>query len=63
MDRQPPAHAAESAAAGAAMRATTQLIEAAAAAGRDVALTDVLPQDDYRPRFDAVMSWAVGVEP
>jgi monoamine oxidase len=38
------------------------LIEAAAAAGRDVALTEVLPQDHYRPRFDAVMTWAVGAE-
>jgi monoamine oxidase len=38
------------------------LIDAAAAAGRDVPLTDVLPQDEYRPRFDAVMTWAVGVE-
>jgi monoamine oxidase len=38
------------------------LIAAAANAGRDVALTEVLPQDDYRTRFDAVMTWAVGVE-
>jgi monoamine oxidase len=38
------------------------LIESAVAPGRDVALTEVLPQDDYRPRFDAVMTWAVGVE-
>jgi monoamine oxidase len=27
-----------------------------------VALTEVLPQDDYRTRFDAVMTWAVGAE-
>jgi monoamine oxidase len=38
------------------------LMEAAAAAGRDVALSEILPKDDYRARFDAVMTWAVGVE-
>jgi monoamine oxidase len=38
------------------------LIEAAADAGRDVSLDEVLPRDDYRPRFDAVMTWAVGAE-
>lgn len=38
------------------------LIEAAADAGRDVALSQILPDDAYRPRFDAVMTWAVGVE-
>jgi monoamine oxidase len=38
------------------------LMEAAAAEGRDVALSDILPQDAYRTRFDAVMTWAVGVE-
>jgi monoamine oxidase len=38
------------------------LIEAAAAAGRDVAVSEVLPVDGYRVRFDAVMTWAVGVE-
>jgi monoamine oxidase len=38
------------------------LIDAAAAAGRDVAVSDVLPTDEFRPRFDAVMTWAVGVE-
>jgi len=35
-------------------------IGAAASAGRDVALTEVLPDDAHRPRFDAVMTWAVG---
>ncbi len=39
------------------------LIETAARAGRDVAVADVIPQDDFRTRFDAVMGWAVGVEP
>jgi monoamine oxidase len=38
------------------------LIEAAASAGRDVAVSDVLPHDAYRVRFDAVMTWAVSVE-
>jgi monoamine oxidase len=38
------------------------LIDAAAAAGRDVPVASILPQDEYRPRFDAVMTWAVGVE-
>ncbi len=39
-----------------------RIIEEAAEAGRDVAVADVLPHDEYRPRFDAVMTWAVGVE-
>ncbi|MEO6184664.1 MAG: NAD(P)/FAD-dependent oxidoreductase [Steroidobacteraceae bacterium] len=38
------------------------LIEAAASAGRDVAVSEVLPDDAYRVRFDAVMTWAVSVE-
>jgi monoamine oxidase len=38
------------------------LIEAAADAGRDVPLSEILPRDDFRHRFDAVMTWAVGVE-
>jgi monoamine oxidase len=37
-------------------------IEAAAREGRDIALTEVLPQDELRARFDAVMTWAVGAE-
>jgi monoamine oxidase len=39
-----------------------QLIAEAAEAGRDVPLTEVLPDDAFRPRFDAVMTWAMGVE-
>ena len=27
-----------------------------------MAVADVLPRDEFRPRFDAVMTWAVGVE-
>jgi monoamine oxidase len=38
------------------------LIETAATAGHDVPLSDVLPDDDYRARFDATMTWAVGTE-
>lgn len=59
-DREPTPE--ERAAAGAAYARYNQLIEAAAGAGRDVPLTEVLPRDAYRPRFDAVMTWAVGVE-
>jgi len=38
------------------------LIEAAAAAGRDVAVGNTVPDDAFRSRFDAIMTWAVGVE-
>jgi monoamine oxidase len=38
------------------------LIEAAANAGRDVAVSDTVPRDGFRTRFDAIMTWAVGVE-
>lgn len=44
----------------AAMRRYEAAIEAAARAGRDVALSAVLPQDAERARWDAVMTWAVG---
>jgi monoamine oxidase len=47
---------------GAAMQRFYGRIGAAAAAGRDVALSSVLPDDEFRPRFDAVMTWAVGAE-
>jgi monoamine oxidase len=59
-DRAPTA--AEQASAGAGYARYEALIEAAAREGRDVALTEVLPQDDYRVRFDAIMTWAVGAE-
>ena len=36
------------------------LVEAAAAAGHDVPVSTVIPDDEFRPRFDAVMTWAVG---
>ena len=38
------------------------LIEAAAEAGHDIAVSDAVPQDGFRSRFDAIMTWAVGVE-
>ena len=38
------------------------LIDSAARDGRDVPVSSLLPQDAYRPRFDAVMTWAVGAE-
>jgi monoamine oxidase len=53
---------AERAAAEAGYARYCSLIEAAAAAGHDVPLSDVLPEDDYRARFDATMTWAVGAE-
>ena len=37
-----------------------RLIAAAAAAGRDVAVADLLPNDQFRPRFDAIMGWLMG---
>ena len=38
-------------------------IEAAAKAGRDVPASDVLPADlEFRTLFDAIMSWAMGVD-
>ena len=36
------------------------LIRAAAADGLDVAVADLIPDDAYRPTFDAVMSWLMG---
>jgi monoamine oxidase len=53
---------AEQAAAAANYLRYNELIEATALAGRDVALSDILPHDAYRPRFDATMTWAVGTE-
>jgi monoamine oxidase len=57
-----PPDARQRAAAGADYARYEALLEAAAAEGRDIPLSEILPQDDYRPRFDAVMTWAVGVE-
>ncbi|MET0280106.1 MAG: NAD(P)/FAD-dependent oxidoreductase [Steroidobacteraceae bacterium] len=57
-----PPTAAERAAVIAAYERYEAAIEAAVQAGRDVAIADVVPQDSFRPRFDAVMTWAVGAE-
>lgn len=41
----------------------TEAIAAAAATGRDVPASTVLPEDlEFRPLFDAVMSWSMGVD-
>ena len=37
-------------------------VERAAAEGRDVPVSTLLPNDTFRPRFDAVMTWIMGVE-
>jgi monoamine oxidase len=58
---QPPTDE-QKAAAAADYQRYEMLIEAAAAEGRDVPVASILPDDAYRPRFDAVMTWAVGVE-
>jgi monoamine oxidase len=39
-----------------------KLIDEAAANGSDVSLASILPRDDFRARYDAIMTWAVGVE-
>ena len=40
-----------------------EAIEAAARAGRDVPASDVVPADlEFRPLFDAIMSWSMGVD-
>jgi monoamine oxidase len=57
-----PPTAEQQAAAGSHYARYYDLVEAAAASGLDVPLAQILPQDEYRPRFDAVMTWAVGVE-
>lgn len=38
------------------------LIAAAVREGKDVAISDLLPQDRFRPTFDAVMTWLMGTE-
>jgi monoamine oxidase len=37
-------------------------VETAAQAGLDVPVSTLLPADAFRPRFDAVMTWIMGVE-
>jgi monoamine oxidase len=38
------------------------LIAAAVSEGRDVSVATVVPTDEYRPSFDAVMGWLMGVD-
>jgi monoamine oxidase len=38
------------------------MLASAARQGRDVSAADVLPNDEYRPQFDAVMGWLMGVD-
>ena len=46
----------------AAFQRNESLIAAAAREGRDVSAASVLPTDEYRPQFDAVMGWLMGVD-
>ncbi|HEY4367304.1 MAG TPA: NAD(P)/FAD-dependent oxidoreductase [Steroidobacteraceae bacterium] len=39
-----------------------QLIAAAVRDGKDVPISQLLPQDRFRPAFDAVMTWLMGTE-
>jgi monoamine oxidase len=39
-----------------------KLVDEATATGLDVSLASILPRDDFRTRYDAIMTWAVGVE-
>jgi monoamine oxidase len=54
--------AAEQAEAEAGFERCWSQVGAAAEAGLDVPVSDLLPQDGFRPRFDAVMTWIMGVE-
>jgi monoamine oxidase len=38
------------------------LIAAAANAGRDVAVAELVPDDEHRPSFDTVMTWLMGAD-
>jgi monoamine oxidase len=46
----------------AAFQRNEELIAAAVRAGRDIAVSDVVPNDRHRPTFDAVMGWLMGVD-
>ncbi len=56
-DEPSPAYVAEW---GAAYERNDALIQGAAAAGRDIAVSDVIPNDKYRAMFDGVMTWLMG---
>jgi monoamine oxidase len=38
------------------------LIAASVQSGKDIAVSDVVPQDDFRPMWDAIMTWLMGSE-
>jgi monoamine oxidase len=52
----------ERAAMGRAMERNFALADAAARAGRDVAVSELIPSDDFRAQFDAIMTWYIGIE-
>ncbi|HKE95771.1 MAG TPA: FAD-dependent oxidoreductase, partial [Povalibacter sp.] len=45
-----------------AMRRTDALIVESAAGGVDVAISQLFADDQYRPRFDAIMTWLMGAD-
>jgi monoamine oxidase len=47
---------------GAAFERNEGLAEQAAKAGRDVPVSTILPNDEFRPPFDAVMTWLMGTD-
>ena len=52
----------ERAAMGQAMERNFALADAAARAGRDVSVSELIPNDDVRAQFDAIMTWYIGIE-
>jgi len=52
----------QGAAIGSALERNFTLIFAAASAGRDVAVSELIPDDEVRPQFDAIMTWYLGIE-
>lgn len=50
------------AATAAALDRNFELIDAAGRAGRDVAVSELVPEDSFRPQFDAIMTWLMGIE-
>jgi monoamine oxidase len=52
----------ERAAMGQAMERNFALAEAAVRAGRDVAVSELIPNDAIRAQFDAIMTWYIGIE-
>ncbi|HZF26929.1 MAG TPA: NAD(P)/FAD-dependent oxidoreductase [Steroidobacteraceae bacterium] len=39
-----------------------ELVSDAVRAGRDVAVSELVPDDEVRPQFDAIMTWYIGIE-